>query len=147
MARPVCISTSSAPAHSGRALSVVAHLMKIFLSFLLAAAVSVSTGAESPAPKHPSFQLDAKAKRVMVEKAVALKPGDSYQSVTNRLGTPTYDQALARKEDSHLVGRSLKYYVVRWETGLVNEFYDELVDVFLDEEDRVRSVSIRVTLE
>jgi hypothetical protein len=121
--------------------------MKIFLCLLLAAAVRVSAGSEPPSPKHPSFQLDAKAKRLLVEKAVALRPGDSYQSVTNKLGTPTYDQVLARKEDSHVVGRSLKYYAVRWETGLVNELYDQLVDVFLDERDRVRSVSIRVTLE
>jgi len=121
--------------------------MKILLCFLLAAAVRLSAGSEPPSPKHPSFQLDAKAKRLLVEKAAALKPGDSYQSVTNRLGTPTYDKALARKEDSKVIGRSLKYYVVRWETGLVNEHHDELVDVFLDERDRVRSVSIRVTLE
>lgn len=121
--------------------------MNILLCLLLAAAVSVSAGSEPPSPKHPAFRLDAKAKRVLVEKAVALKPGDSYQSVTNRLGMPTYDQALARKEDSHVIGRSLKYYVVRWETGLVNEFHDELVDVFLDEQDRVRSVSIRVILD
>ena len=120
--------------------------MRILLCLLFAAAVSVSAGPEPP-PKRPSFQLDAKAKRALVEKAVVLKPGDSYQSVTNRLGTPTYDQALARKEDSRVIGRSLKYYVVRWEADLVNEFYDELVDVFLDEQDRVRSVSVRVTLE
>ena len=121
--------------------------MKILLCLLLAAAFSVNAGSEPPSPKHPAFQLDPKAKRFLVEKAVALRPGDSFQSVTNKLGAPTYDQALARKEDSHVVGRSLKYYAVRWEAGLVNELHDELVDVFLDERGRVRSVSIRVTLE
>jgi hypothetical protein len=121
--------------------------MKILTCLLLAVVVSMGTGSEPTSPRHPSFQLVAKAKRVLVEKAVALKQGDSYHSVTNRLGTPTYDQALARKEDNHAIGRSLKYYVVRWEGGQVNEFYDELVEVFLDQQDRLRSVSIRVTLE
>jgi hypothetical protein len=84
---------------------------------------------------------------LLVEKAVALKPGDSYQNVTNKLGTPTYDQVLAKKANRRSLGRSLKYSVVTWEAGLVNELSDELVDVVLDERDRVRSVSMRVTLE
>ena len=83
----------------------------------------------------------------MVEKAITLKVGDSFQTVTNTLGVPTKDQRLARKEDSRAIGRSLKYYAVIWERGLVNELHDELVDVTLDERDRVRSVRIRVALE
>jgi hypothetical protein len=34
-----------------------------------------------------SFQLDAPAKRKMVEKAMALKVGDSFQTVMNRAST------------------------------------------------------------
>lgn len=97
--------------------------------------------------QHPSFQLEASAKRKLVEQAMALKIGDSFQTVTNALGTPTFDQKLARKESSRTIGRSLKYYAVIWERGLVNELHDELVDITLDERDRVRSVRIRVTLE
>ena len=99
------------------------------------------------AEQHPSFQLDASAKRKLVERATALKVGDSFQTVTNTLGAPTFDQKLARKESSRVIGRSLKYYAVIWERGLVNELHDELVDVTLDEHDRVRSVRITVTLE
>jgi hypothetical protein len=121
--------------------------MKFLLFILFATSAIVSAASEQASLKHPSFQLDAKTKRALVEKAMLLKPGDSYQSVTNKLGTPTYDQVLARKENHRVVGRSLKYYVVTWEAGLVNELQDELVDVFLDEQGQVRSVHLRVTLE
>jgi len=123
--------------------------MKFLLILLVAAAVGVSAGAQTASPKHPSFQLDAQAKRALVEKAAAIKPGDSYQSVTNRLGAPTFDQRLATKQNNpmRVIGRSLKYYAVIWETGLVSESHDELVDVLLDERDRVLSVRIKVALE
>ena len=99
------------------------------------------------ADQHPSFQLEASAKRKLVEKATALKVGDSFQVVTNALDVPTFDQKLARKESSRIIGRSLRYYAVIWERGLVNELHDELVDVTVDGKDRVHSVRIRVTLE
>jgi hypothetical protein len=99
------------------------------------------------ADQHPFFQLDASAKRKLVEKALTLKVGDSFETVTNTLGAPTFDQKLVRKERNEVIGRSLKYYAVVWERGLVNELHDELVDVMLDETDRVRSVLIRVTLD
>ena len=99
------------------------------------------------AEQHPSFQLDATAKRKLVEKASALKVGDSFQTVTNALGTPTFDGTFASKESGRRVGRSLKYYAVIWQRGLVNQFNDELVDITLDERGRVRSIYIRVTLE
>ena len=122
-------------------------MTKLLLFLLLATSGSMTVGAQSPAPKHPFFQLDSKAKRALVEKASTLKPGDSYQSVTDRLGAPTHDQRVARKESSRVVGRSLSYYAVIWESGLVNELHDELVEVYLDKRDLVRSVHIRVTLE
>ena len=121
--------------------------MQFLLILLIAATVGVNAEAQTALSKHPSFQLDAQAKRALVEKATTLKPGDSYESVTNKLGAPTHDKQLARKESSRVIGRSLTYYAVIWEAGLVNELHDELVDVFLDERDRVLSVRIRVTLE
>jgi hypothetical protein len=118
------------------------HPLKFLALFVLLLAVAARAEQQ-----HPSFQLDASAKRKLVEKAAALKVGDSFQTVTNALGAPTFDQTLARKESSRTIGRSLKYYAVIWERGLVNELHDELVDVTLDERDRVRSVRIRVSLE
>jgi hypothetical protein len=101
------------------------------------------THADQP----PSFQLDASAKRKLVEKAMALKVGDSFQTATNVLGKATYDQTLSTKQSGRFIARCLSYYAVIWERGLVNELHDELVEVTLDQKDRVRAVRVRVTLE
>ena len=119
----------------------ISHHMKTLTLFL----VVLATVAH--AEQQPSFQLDTSAKRKLVEKALALKVGDSFQTVTNALGKATSDQTGTTKESGRFISRSLKYYAVIWERGLVNELHDELVDVTLDEKDRVRSVRIRVTLE
>lgn len=119
----------------------ISHLVKT-LALLILLLVTAAR-----AEQHPSFQLDAAAKRKLVEKAAALKVGDSFQMVTNALGKPTHDQTGRTKETGRFISRSLSYYAVMWERGLVNELHDELVDVTLDEKDRVRAVRIRVTLE
>ena len=49
-----------------------------------------------------------------------------------------------RKESNQIIGRSLKYYAVIWESGLVNEIHDELVDITLDENKRVRGIDVNV---
>jgi hypothetical protein len=115
--------------------------VKILVLFILILTVSVR------AEEHLSFLLDSSAKRKLVEKAIALKPGDSFQTVTNSLGAPTFDQKLVKKESDEFVGRSLKYYAVIWKHGLVSELHDEYVDVFLDKKYHIRSVHIRVTLD
>jgi len=91
--------------------------------------------------------MDAQSKRASVEKACLIQMGNTYQTVTNKLGIPTHDQWLARKEDGRVIGRSLKYYAVKWQTGLVNERHDELVHIFFNEYDEVKSVRIKVNLE
>ena len=115
--------------------------MKFLALFLVMLATVAHAGQQ------PAFQLDAAAKRKLVEKAMALNVGDSFQTVTNALGKPTHDQTGRTKETGRFISRSLKYYAVNWERGLVNELHDELVDVTLDEKDHVLSVRIRVTLE
>jgi hypothetical protein len=133
-----------------RSLSVaVAHfcLVRRISQLVKTLALILLLVTAARAEQHPSFELDASAKRKLVERAATLKVGDSFQTVTNALGVPTVDQRLARKESSRVIGRSLKYYAVIWERGLVNELHDELVDVMLDEKNRVRSVRIKVTLE
>ncbi len=121
--------------------------MKYFLLLFVVVTVSASAAPQPPVPTHPSFQLDAQAKRLLVSKATSIKPGDSYQSVIKKLGKPTHDEKLAQKESDRIVGRNLSYYAVIWKDGLVNELHDELVDVFLDEHDLVKSVHIRATLK
>ncbi len=122
-------------------------MKRLLLLPLLALTVTANAAPLPNAPIHPSFQLDAQAKRTLVEKARSIKQGDSYRRVIGKLGTPTYDEKVARKENDRVIGRSLSYYAVIWEEGLVNEQKDELVWVFLDENDRVQSVDIRVRLE
>ncbi len=118
--------------------------LKLKSLFLLFALATASAGAAS---QLPWFQLDAHAKRVLVEKAVAIKPGDSRDSVIAKLGKPTRDERVAPKQSSRVTGRHLSYYAVIQEQDLVNELMDEYVEVVLDERNRVRSVHIRVTLE
>jgi hypothetical protein len=94
----------------------------------------------------PYFQITASEKRALAEKATIIKVGDSYKSVIQELGKPTFDQPLVAKTSDRVIGRNLKYYAVVWENGVVNELNDELVEVFLDESDQVVSVYIRLTL-
>jgi len=118
------------------------HIMKSLVLILML----VATGVQ--AQTHPSFQLDPDAKRKLVQKAAALEGGDSYQTVTNALGSPSLDQRYAQKEgDKRIMIRSLKYYAVIWEKGGAGSWHDESIDVSLDEKNRVRSVRINVTLE
>lgn len=116
--------------------------MKTFTALLfLILAASVAR-----AEQQPSFQLNATARRKLVENAVTLKVGDSFQTVTNALGTPTFDQPVFDKDNPDIVGRDLKFYAVIWQHEPANETRDELVDVKLDKTGHVRSVYIKVTL-
>src|SRR5579862_7232079 len=109
----------------------------LLLSFLLA-------GSVVRAEQHPSFQMSASAKRQLAEKAIALKPGDSLQTVTNALGTASFAQPLLGKVSREIVGRELRYFAVIWLSGPGEEQQNELVDVTLDKAGRVRSVYIRL---
>lgn len=111
------------------------------ISFLLVAAFVAQ------AEQHPSFQLTAAARRKMVEKALTLKAGDSFQAVTNALGIASFDQPLLEQYGREIIGRDLKYYAVIWPPGSADVSQNELVDVTLDKAGRVRSVYIRVTLD
>lgn len=121
--------------------------MKLLPLLFLASIFSVNAEPQLTKKEHPSFQLDAKAKSMLIEKAKNVKQGDSYRSVIKKLGTPTYYRTIVRKENSRVIGRNLSYYAVIWEYGSVNEKKDELVDIFLDENNRVKSIKIRVKLE
>ena len=109
------------------------------LALLVSLVVTVSA---SP----PAFQLDAQAKRKLVERALALHIGDTVSRVITSLGKPSYDQMLTPKRSAAPVGRSLKYYAVIWESGLVNELHDQLVDLTFDASGRLQRIDIRVSL-
>lgn len=115
--------------------------MRIILCTLLLTLPGLASAAK------PAFELDEKATRALVEAALQLKNGDSANTVISKLGKPTTDQVMQRKRDAKPFGRTLGYYAVIWERGLVNELFDEYVRVFLDDQDRVKSITIRITLK
>ena len=132
---------------SARINEQLVKILYYILCVLCVTRITVSAGSERRPAKTAWFKLDPPAKRVLFEKAVTLKRGDSYESVTNQLGTPTYDRRVAPKESNRIIGRSLTYYAVKLDKNLVNELQDELVDVFLDEKNKVQSVYIRGSLD
>jgi hypothetical protein len=80
--------------------------MKIHALIILTVAACFSAFAQAPVgngrlqdiissgrPRTAESTLDASAKRALVEKAIKLKRGDKYQSVTNALGTPSLEIA------------------------------------------------------
>jgi hypothetical protein len=117
-------------------------LVKPTLICLVALLSAISSATAAP----PAFQLDPQAKRILVERALALHIGDAVDAVISSLGKPTHDQTLTPKQTSKPIGRSLKYYAVIWETGLVNELHDQLVDLFFDADGRLQRIDIRVSL-
>jgi N-acyl-D-aspartate/D-glutamate deacylase len=118
------------------------HVTSAAVTFIFATAVAIAADA----PKaHPAWSLPDNAKRKLVRNAAKLHVGDSYDKVIATLGKPNYDQRTFAKESPRLIGRSLKYYAVRWDADLVNERHDQLVRIWLDPQDRVRNISIRIT--
>ena len=94
-----------------------------------------------------SIKLDPAAKRALVEKAITIRKGDTYDQVVQHLGNPTFDRsASAMGGSQRFIMRSLKYYVV-FGPGSPNESTDEYISVILDKSDRVKSIDIRVELE
>jgi hypothetical protein len=120
--------------------------VKWFAVALCAGSIAVTSGANGQSSE-PCFRLEAAATRQLVEAALSIKVGDSRHAVLEKLRTPTSDDVLMRKERPEIIGRSMKYYVLRWTCGGVNELLDQYVDVFLDPQNRVKKISVRVTLE
>ncbi len=95
---------------------------------------------------HPSSRVTTEVKARLLTQALKLRKGDSFETVIKSMGKPTLDELLSKKESSKIIGRELRYYLVRWEDGLVNERNDELISVWLDASNFVKSISIRTTL-
>jgi hypothetical protein len=107
----------------------------------------VEPAREAAAVPHPSFALGESERHALVERALSIQQGDLRQSVVQKLGVPTSEKNLARMEDPHVFGSLLRYDVERWEAGLVNESFDQYVEVHLEPPDHVKSVWIRVELQ
>ena len=113
------------------------------LSLLIVALLGVAPQAFTQAIPRPYFQATTEAKQRLVSLTLKIRKGDSAESVIRILGEPTIDQALSRKESDKVVGRELRYYLLRWKNGLVNELHDEMVSVWLDPSNQVKSISLR----
>jgi hypothetical protein len=123
------------------------------LSFIFVACASLLLGcvaSAAPEPdtlkQHPSWTLSPAAKRKLAFNASKLKIGDTYDAAIAALGKPTEDRQLIPKGSNISHGRSLRYQVVIWEAGLVNELYDEHIYVVLDTQNIIKKISIRITL-
>jgi len=108
---------------------------------IAAAATALAQGITHRNP--PSVSLDIPTKRKLVEKALTLKAGDSFQTVTNTLGQPTTDTNYGG--DFHY----LDYHMQAWKGERVDDdCHDaEYVRVRVDQSNRIVSVWIRVEMK
>jgi hypothetical protein len=120
--------------------------VKWFIVLLIAATAPMGAIGQERGSQ-ADYRRDAAAARILVERAVSIKTGDSRKTVIDKLGSPDEDSVLMRKEKPEIIGRSMRYDIVRWKRGLVNELHDQYVNVHLDSGDVVKSLVIRVTLE
>ncbi len=119
--------------------------MKILISFLFLVGIIGALAQETRFIGRPPDE-----QRKIVEKAIRLKAGDSYQTVTNALGKPDLDKGFG----SNGVGptqRLLHYNLSRGAStplGFDGGFNTRFVQVYLDiKTDRVDSVYIKAVLQ
>jgi hypothetical protein len=116
----------------------------LIISTTVAAVCGAGYSGESPS-QSPAAEPRAQIKRALVEKALGLSVGDSYQTVTNRLGTPTFDTKHQDK-GGRFFGRSLKYSFHSQGTDLLEGPFPESIVVYLDGQGRVRCVTLKATI-
>lgn len=136
---------------AGRIINVrhLARCMKPILLFLLVVATVAAIAQGITHRLAPTVSVDVPTKRKLVEKAVVLKAGDSFQTVTNALGKPTADTTHTTRPDPQTgsfrqTGRFLEYHMQIWEGAHGEDA--EFVKISLDEDARVQWVVIRAKL-
>jgi hypothetical protein len=116
--------------------------MRIFILLLLGACAIYG---QDHFRRKPSFELDNSAKRKLVEKALALKSGDSFETITNALGTPSFDSMASpgpRKS-----GGFLRYDALIWRATALVSGIDEFIYFHLNDSNRLRKIEISITLQ
>lgn len=116
------------------------------LPMLVVVLLSPSVCAFAQGKPHPYFQATTQSKISLLTQALKLRKGDPADAVLKAMGKPAVDQVLSKKESDKIVGRELRYYLVRWEDGLVNELHDETISVWLDPSNLVKTISIKAKL-
>ena len=120
--------------------------MKIISVVIVCASIWSNT-ASAAGIDDPFIKIGETEKRALLTKANMLIQGDSVERVLELLGTPFSDDLMMRKENNEVLGRSLKYFAVKLDKGLVNEIHDQLVNVYLGPDDRVDMIYVRIILE
>lgn len=105
--------------------------MKFLLTSAIVAALCSAGYSGDSSSQSRSTEPSSETKRALVEKALALSTGDSYQTVTNRLGVPTFD-IMHQDKNGKFFGRSLKYSFHSQGTDLLEGPFSESVVVYLD---------------
>jgi len=92
----------------------------------------------------PVFTLDEGAKHRLVEKALTLKAGDSFQTITNTLGRPSRDQKFP--DPAGPISRILRYDILTWYTNASHP-WDQYIEIPLRQGERLEDVRINVILK
>lgn len=121
-------------------------LIVLLIVLLIVASRPIGTFGQERSSE-ADYRRDPAAARVLVERAVSIKTGDSRTAVLDKLGSPDDDTVLMRKESPEIIGRAMRYDIVKWKRGLVNELHDQYVNVYLDKNGVVKYVVVRATLE
>ena len=89
----------------------------------------------------PYFTMRAVDREKLLEQSNTIRIGDSAKRVLQVLGKPTFDTTWASKTiPPGPPTRELDYYITIYEHGLVNEFHDEYVAIYLGPDDRVDQI-------
>ena len=125
----------------------ITHRMKTFIA-LLAIGI-VAAVAQSITERTKFVSLSGAATRKLLQTAVTLKKGDSYQTVTNALGKPDLDQSGGFRSDRPgPTSRILQYNVSRPEGASFGNEHAYYVTVSLDfKTDLVTSIFIKTSFE
>ena len=92
------------------------------------------------------FEMAEKAQEEFLKKLNSIKIGDSVQKVKNILGEPTYDQIGASKK-GEFISRDFTYYIKILEKGLVNEKYDQYVELSFDAKNKLTKIESNIPVE
>jgi hypothetical protein len=124
--------------------------MKTALLLFLSVAFAVGSSqliAKEPPRNTPAFELDAAARRALVEKTLALKIGDTYDTAIEKLGKPSNDDEQWFSQPREYVGRAVEYWVVREsKVGSIEINRDQYVFLTFDKDNRLAAIYIRITL-
>jgi hypothetical protein len=107
--------------------------------------VEIESNLEEGSPKY-YFEMSEKDQEKFFKNLNSIKIGDSVDKVKAFLGEPTYDQIGASKK-GEFISRDFTYYIKILEKDLVNEKYDQYVELSFDAKDKLTKIESNITVE